>query len=175
MRTLPRILTSVCLLLIHKNYTDEEFMKSLETHTPKPDTLIARVIFSEASIICSSYERMCVASVIVNRLNHPGFKKPKTLEEIVMQSNQFNCIYDANNKNWWMSEKEILSNLETAPVWAQCLQLSTGLFTPINKDIVMYHDKSIEKPNNWDNKWWSTHQLIETPHFKFYEIKSIVK
>ena len=51
--------------------------------------LMAKVVFAESS--SEPYEgKVAVASVILNRLNHPEF--PKTVNEVIKQKNAFSCL-----------------------------------------------------------------------------------
>lgn len=134
--------------------------------------IVARVIFSEASTICSGVERHHVASVIKNRVMHKGFLKLKTMEEVVLAPGQFSCVEDYGNQNWANSEK-YASGEEIDPrdrsAWNQALLLENGHFTEI-KGVVYYHDRRIIKPKSWDNKYWKAFKIVETDHFIFYGV-----
>ena len=127
------------------------------------DNIVAKVIYSEASMKCSSNERLLIASVIKNRIKHPGFLKGKlkSLTDVVTQKNQFSCINDKNNSNW---NKQFNNK-----AWKEALQLSSGNFNPIDK-IVLYHDKSISMPKHWNNRYWKVIKAVETKNFIFYSI-----
>ena len=136
------------------------------TPTPNASPIVARVIYSEASPICTAQERQLVASVIYNRIGHPGFGNCKTAEAVVKAKGQFNCIGDKGNGNWLKTASPNLS--DTA--WKQSLSLASG-FRPITS-AVYYHDKSIAKPRAWDNKYWRTVKVAETSHFIFYAVEA---
>jgi spore germination cell wall hydrolase CwlJ-like protein len=129
-----------------------------------PNT-VSRVIYSEASPICSSEERYLVASVIKNRINHPGFGNGKlhNMTEVVLQKGAFSCVNDSKNSNW----KRSLTVHNKAMKLA--IKLSTVDFKPYS-GIVYYHDKSISKPKSWDNKYWKAIKVKATKHFIFYRI-----
>jgi len=130
--------------------------------------VVSRVIYSEASDICSSNERYMVASVIKNRIGHPGFKlgKLKTMKDVVTQKGAFSCIGDSKNRNWKLSKS--LTNKNKA------FKLSTKLATVDFKPylgVVYYHDKSLDTfPKSWNNRYWRVTKALETKHFVFYRI-----
>jgi hypothetical protein len=130
--------------------------------------MVARVIYSEASSKCSNQERLMVASVIVNRINHPGFNKPKSMVAVVMAKNQFSCIGDERNKNW-----EASAGNPNNAAWRHALLLASGDFKPVT-NAVYYHDKSISKPRTWDNKYWNASKVAETEHFVFYSASPVL-
>ena len=135
-------------------------------------SMVARVIFSEASSICAESERFFVASVIKNRVGHIGFGKKKTMEDVVTMPRQFSCIGDLGNQNWNNSGKYDESGFvpdADKSAWNNAVLLSQGLFEPC-KGIVYYHDKSIRKPRSWDNKYWKAVSAFETKHFIFYKV-----
>lgn len=125
----------------------------------------ARVIYSEASPICSPAERFLVASVIKNRIGHEGFGRLGTMAQVAGAKGQFSCVNDAKNSNWQASGGTLYDK-----AWRQSVALSDGGFTPY-PGIVYYHDKSIDKPKSWDNKYWRSVKVIETAHFIFYRVE----
>ena len=137
---------------------------------------VARVIYSEASPICSATERHLVASVIFNRVNHPGFNRLKTPYEVVSQPNQFSCVGDRKNTNWWRTEEFIqhqgVNTDDEYIAWVQSIELAKGNFVPV-PEIVYYHDVSITTPKSWNNKWWNVAVQKETKHFIFYRIFTV--
>ena len=130
------------------------------------DNLTARVIYSEAGPTCSSGERLMVASVIKNRIGHSGFGYQKSMEAVVTAKHQFSCINDPENSNWLAS-----AEAPNSKAWSQAVALSKGNFTPVT-NAVYYHDKSISKPANWDNKYWRTVKTAETKNFVFYAVEA---
>ena len=131
------------------------------------NNIVARVIYSEASPICSYEERFFVASVIKNRIVHKGFDngKLKTMENVVLQPKQFSCVNDVNNSNW-----EASFDGEPNLAWSQSVELSSGKFVAYG-GIVYYHDFSISVPKCWNNKFWTPVKERSTEHFVFYTIK----
>lgn len=138
--------------------------------------MIARVIYSEASPICDYQEREFVASVIANRRKHPGFGRGKfiTMYDVVMQPRAFSCIGDELNTNWTESE---FFNIEFdwdderySSAWKESVRLALGNFLCVD-DIVYYHDRSIQMPTSWNNKWWEAIPMFGTRHFVFYRVK----
>ena len=136
------------------------------------DELVARVIFAETGPKSIPAERLLIASVIKNRINHYGFKRAqhKTMGHVVKEKGQFSSINDNKNINWKKSDSPWTMNSKELAVWNQAVLLAQGKFTSYNKDIVYFHDKSIEKPKNWDNKYWKTELVFNTKHFLFYKV-----
>ena len=136
----------------------------------KNNNVVARVIYSEASAICSSRERWLVASVIKNRIKHPGFGNGKltSMQEVVLQKGAFSCVGDKGNSNWTEFSKVNNKAKRLA------LKLAEGDFKPHPK-IVYYHDKSVKKPKSWDNRYWKAVLVLETTHFKFYRVEEVKK
>ena len=134
---------------------------------PVNNGIVSRVIYSEASDICSSRERWLVASVIKNRIKHKGFGngKLKSMKDVVKQKNAFSCIGDKRNTNW----KRSLTLTQKNKAFNLALKLSIVNFQPY-PSIVYYHDKSIKKPKSWDNRYWKAIKVIETKHFIFYRV-----
>jgi hypothetical protein len=129
--------------------------------------IVAGVIYAEASPICTKVERTLVASVIKNRIKHPAFAqgKLKTMSDVVIQPGAFTSLRDASNRNWQTFLDTAISN----PAKEEALRLASGKFEAV-PEIVYYHDRSIQKPKNWDNKWWRAIPVVETAHFIFYKI-----
>lgn len=141
--------------------------------------IVARVIYSEASPICSREERYFVTSVIINRIRHIGFGSAKLLSmyDVVTQKGAFSCIDDPKNSNWSESSRfpteidKITNDFPWSEAWKMSLEWSVnGLHSPI-KNIVYYHDNSISKPKSWDNKYWRSFLHTKTERFSFYNIK----
>lgn len=140
-----------------------------------PDIFVARVIFSEAANV-SDEEREMVASVIKNRIDHPGFDLGKldNMNEVVNQRNAFEAIGDSDNMNWDRSERPEAMRGAERHAWEHSLSLSSGDFKPVSgpsgRPLVYYHDKSIGMPGSWTNKYWRAIKEIETEHFIFYSV-----
>jgi len=138
--------------------------------------VVSRIIFSEASPIVSNEERELVATTIMNRKNHRGFGRGKLedMEDVVTQPGAFEALNDPRNSNWARSGNPQRFSGKELQAWLHSVELSEGNFTPIQspsgRPIVYYHDKSIEKPSSWDNKYWKAIKEIETPHFIFYSV-----
>lgn len=132
--------------------------------------IVARVIYSEAAS-ASSYEKLLVASVIKNRINHPGYSAGKlaSMEQVVLEKGAFSCINDPKNKQWELSSTPEKLNYDD---WLYCTVLSRGTFIP-RTEATAYHDKSIECPVSWTtNKFYTYIPVIETKHFVFYSVKA---
>lgn len=147
-----------------------------QVERPEANSWVARVIYSEASSIVSKQERELVASVILNRINHPGFgnKKLSNMEDVVNQSGAFEAIGDEINSNWSATEDPSQLRGKAKEAWVHSLELSRGDFKPLagrsGRPLVYYHDKSISKPRSWDNKYWTAIKEVETEHFIFYSV-----
>ena len=143
----------------------------LTTHA---DNFVARVIYSEAGPSVSAQERYLVASVIKNRINHNGFGKKKTMNEIVNVKNAFECINHNQNQNWKMSgeiEKH-LSNKRIKNAWYHSKTLAKGDFTP-QSNVHFFLTKGTKVPNNFvATKYWKLTKVKTTKHFDFYSIKA---
>lgn len=124
---------------------------------------VASVIYSEASPICSDYERLCIYSVIKNRENNKFFGNPSSLESVVMQKRQFACLTD-ENKNM----QDIQRGAQNKSVYNYCLELETGKYTAV-PEIVFYHDRSIKSAKGFSK--YELEAVVHTPHFIFYRIK----
>lgn len=129
--------------------------------------IVAGVIYAEASPICTRVERTLVASVIKNRIKHPAFAQGKlySMSDVVIQPGAFTSLADTRNRNWQTFLDTAISN----PAKEEALRLASGKFEAV-PEIVYYHDKSIQKPKAWDNKWWKAIPVVETSHFVFYKV-----
>jgi len=142
-----------------------------EVAVSKPDD-VTSVIFAETGPISSTIERLWVASAIRNRIKHPGFKrgKLKTMKDVVRQKGQFESLGDKSNSTWVRSRNPVQLTGKDLADWNQSRRLAKGNFTPIDSEVVYFHDKSIKKPKSWDNKYWTAYVIKKTPHFIFYGI-----
>ena len=141
------------------------------------DNIVSRVIFSEASEMCSDEERFYVASVIHNRIKHPGFGSGKllTMCDVVMQAHAFSCVNDVKNTNWTRSASFLAkppTDPNTSQVWKYCQFLGSENHL-WESGIVYYHDSTIAIPSSWNNKWWKTKLVSTTEHFSFYSIEAV--
>ena len=135
--------------------------------------VVARVIFSEAGPQCDPTERFLVASVIKNRIRHPGFGRGRliSMRDVVTQKGAFEALNHTINSNWRRSANpEVFSGSELTAWWQSNL-LAENNFTPLD-DIVYYHDKSIVMPKSWSNRYYTAYRVIETKHFIFYGVRA---
>lgn len=169
---------------IATHFTDESQVTDSEQQATDAEDLVAdderntvaRVIFAEAGPSCSYEERKLVASVMLGRINHPGFGNGElnSMYQVATQPGAFSCINDPKNMNWAKSSD--IGNLNDAEIeaWNQCFELASGNFQPLRgsseRPLVYYHDKSIEMPSSWDNQYWSAVKERETDHFIFYSV-----
>lgn len=128
---------------------------------------IARVIYSQTSTVATDQQIQLVCSVIKNRIGHPGFSYAKDAYSCVNSKREFSCINDPSNKNWNEFKPNLNARTKNAMNLAKLLY--SGKFTPTNKEVVFYHDKSINK--DFSNKYWDAYQVKQTQHFIFYGIK----
>lgn len=143
----------------------------------KPNLTVARIIFSETAGV-SPQERALVAGVIRNRVGNKAFGGAKNMEGVVTQRNAFEALNDDNNTNWAKSATPSNFNSKEKTIWQQCLDLSSGNIPvakgPSGRPLVYYHDKSISRPANWSNRYWTAIKEVETPHFIFYSVEATV-
>jgi len=125
--------------------------------------IVASVIYSEASPICSNYERLCIYSVIKNREHNKLFNNPSSLEAVVLQKKQFACITDGN-KNML----DIAKGKQNTAVYNYCMELEAEKYKAV-PDIVFYHDKSIKNAKGFSK--YELEPVVYTSHFIFYRIK----
>ena len=141
------------------------------------EEFVAKVIYCE-SASASPFEMYYVGCVIRNRIDNPAFKwgtvNNKDGYQVVTGDLQFSCIGDRHNVNWWLPTK-----LYNSRMWSIAKSISEKLVygdcKPSDTSIVYYHDRSIKKPKNWDNKYWNAVLVRTTEHFKFYKIESAWK
>lgn len=137
------------------------------------------VMFME-SATASPYEQTLIFNVIKNRINHIGFdnKGLKSMADVVNQPRAFSCIGDEQNHYWKLYKicnydytefKFELTNEEKDILQRIMYIISEDMVIPYF-DAVYYHDKSINMPSNWDNKWWKPKLIDTTNLFKFYSI-----
>lgn len=154
MKTLPTLLTILTVLTLV---------------TQADDNKVARVIYSEASPICSPYERYLVASVIKNRIDHIGFNngKFKTMLDVVNQKNAFECIDHDKNTNW--RESQYIRKGDSQ-VYDHAIRLSQGDFKPEPK-VHFFLSRGTFVPNNMVHpKYWRIIKVVSTKNFDFYSI-----
>jgi len=93
------------------------------------------------------------------------------MRDVVTQKHQFESLNDSRNSTWVRSATPDKLKGADVPAWSQSESLAKGTFTPINEDVVFFHDKSIKKPK-WDNKYWTTFKITETKNFIFYGVRA---
>ena len=133
---------------------------------------VARVIYSETSSIGTDEEKLAICHVIQNRINNRAFGNGRLSNPYLVcsQPRAFTCVNSTKNINW-RNFKPYLNNFTIqACHLAQDLTNDELSGEDWMNEIVYYHDKSIEKPAKWDNKFWKAVLVKETKHFKFYKI-----
>lgn len=142
---------------------------------------IARVIYSETSSIGTNEEKAAICHVIQNRIRNRAFGSGRlfTAYDVCKQPKAFSCVGSKKNSNWWEFKPNLNEYTKSACQLAKSLMKGDEISSENWMDeIVYYHDKSIEKPAKWDNRFWRAVLVKETKHFKFYKIvpnKSKVK
>ena len=141
------------------------------------EKFLARVIYSETSTICTPFETRLVCKVIMNRIGNPNFanggETPQNAYDVVNVKNAFSCINDKNNTNWNQFTPQLNEASKRDSVYAYFMMKNDEKTIKLPaqfKDIVYYHDKSIECPKSWTNKYWKPVLVTQTEHFKFYKI-----
>ena len=146
--------------------TKQEKKVNVISDQQKKIQFIARVIYSETSTVATDQEVLLVCSVIKNRIGHPGFKYAKDAYTCVNNKVQFSCINDSKNSNWKQFTPTLNNRAKNAMKLAK--QLYNNDFSSTNKEVVYYHDKSINK--DFSNKYWKAFLVKQTTNFKFYGI-----
>lgn len=146
---------------------------------------ISRIIFAEAAS-GSDYERELVASTMMNRINHPAFGRGKLTSMYEVATfieasglHSYSCLDNSGSELWRKSADLNNLNEDEMRIWDNCYLLANGKFQPYNGNsglpLVYYHDKSIDKPTQWDNEWWNAVNELETDKFLFYSIIAVNK
>ena len=135
---------------------------------------VARVLWAEGAS-ATPKERLYIASVMKNRIGHPGYGGGKlhTLEQVAYSKGEFICIEDDKNSQWKLTENSEFwqGNKKWTQIWIHCMVLSRGTFSPRIR-ATAYHDKSIHMPKSWKtNPYWMYVLEEETPNFKFYKVE----
>jgi len=141
------------------------------------EKLLAKVIYSETSTICTPFEVKLVCKVIMNRIGRKDFSNggatPHNAADVVKVKNAFSCVNDKSNVNWEQFKPSLNSFTKRDCVYAHFMMENDQDTIKLPKeydDIVYYHDKSISCPASWTNKYWKPVLVTETDHFKFYKI-----
>ena len=135
------------------------------------ELFIAKTLYSETSTLCTYEEIVAVACVIQNRIGLKDFGNCESAIEVCKKPGSFTAV-SHHNSNW----NQFKSNLNKFTYYDA--RLAKALADPNvdirgsswMKDIVYYHDKSIQKPRSWDNKYYKTVLVKVTPKFKFYRV-----
>lgn len=133
--------------------------------------VMALTVFGEASI-CSDYEQIRVAWVILNRAERWKWKVSK----VCLIPWHFSC-WRQNKYLWRFIVDNFIGEMEFDKYeFKEFIRAMNNCIYALNSKTnrrlwggLYYHDKSIPKPETWDN-------LIEvetTEHFKFYKIKEV--
>jgi spore germination cell wall hydrolase CwlJ-like protein len=139
--------------------------------------MIARVIYSEAGPQCSFAERLLVASVIKNRVNHNGFKQNTSMFNVVTAPRAFKCINHKSNENW-VASKDIVNSFHwkstsARTAWRHSAALALGNFKPV-KNVHFFLTKDFKVPSNFiSKKYWTLTKVKSTKHFDFYSITAV--
>lgn len=158
------------------NSSEQKIEKTAQTkkiQLSEDELFIAKTIYSEASTLCTYEEHIAIGRIIQNRIGHKGFEmgRLKNAVSVVKQPKAFTSVLK-HNKNW--DQYKIYLNKFSkfdAQIAKILVDPSKRLGGPSwMNDIVYYHDKSIDKPSNWDNKYWKAVLVKETPKFKFYKV-----
>ena len=120
--------------------------------------IVAKIIYSEASSMVSEYERLCVASVIKNRIGNKFFAKGKhkTMNDVVKQHGAFQSYMQKNDNYYYNGNSKAMYHSKL---------LATGNFKPVI-DAHFFHDTSINYP---PEEWGRVKLVKKTKHFKFYK------
>ena len=136
------------------------------------ELFIAKTIYSETSTLCTAEEIVAVCCVIQNRIGLKDFGNCKNAVEVCKNVGSFTSV-SSHNSNWGQYKiylnKYTLYDAKLSKILANPRVKLAG--KPWMKDIVYYHDKSITKPKSWDNKYYKTILVKETPKFKFYKVE----
>lgn len=134
------------------------FIVSTIAFTCHSKDITAKIIYSEASNMVSEYERLCVASVIKNRINNKSFAKGKlkTMEDVVKQRGAFSSYMEKNSNFYYTGNSKAMY---------QSKLLATGKFKPVI-DAHFFHDRSLKNP---PAEWGRVKLVKETKYFKFYK------
>jgi hypothetical protein len=141
------------------------------------DNTVARVIYSEASPICSAKERYLVASVISNRIDHAGFYNLQSGKAVVIYPKAFSAYRDTKNSNWHASRaSNSLKTLHELNAWKHAVNLQRGINSRTLKaqhGVHFFVTKGFKVPSSYySSKYWTLHKHCDTKHFTFYGIRA---
>ena len=138
------------------------------------ELFVARVLYSETSSIATTEEKIAICRLIQNRIRNKAFGGGRLLTayDVCKQPKAFSCVNSSSNINWSEFKPNLNKNTIKACQLAKILMYNKAKIANYSwtSDIVYYHDKSIEKPAKWDNKYWRAVLVKETKNFKFYKI-----
>ena len=147
--------------------------KPIKVQYSAQELFVARVIYSETSSIGTDEEKTAICRVIQNRIRNRAFGSGRLFSayDVCKQPKAFSCVGSRKNGNWWAFKQNLNEYTVTACQMARSLMNGDEISGESwMDDIVYYHDKSIEKPDKWDNRFWRAVLVRETEHFKFYKI-----
>ncbi len=186
---LPEAMASYAMRLLQSQLTQSSDIpeatsvkaSSVSNDDEQKKLFLAHVLFAEAGGTVSLEDtnpsdrymslRM-LATCIQNRKGRPGFGKHQNAYDIVNGKNQFQCVSEPNNL-WRLADTPDKMGPKQKAGWKEALrladELNRGTFKPLHQSAVYFHDKSIDKPSNWDNKYYKTKRIAQTKYFYFYE------
>lgn len=147
---------------------------------------VGKVIYSETSSICTPDEVKLVCQVIFNRIGQRDFgtwngKKmvaSANAYEVVKSPNAFSAVKPGRHNIPWKDYDRLSNN----PNVLNCKKLGVALmnndrsildglngYKDLDK-IVYYHDKTIELPDGWINRYYLPVEVFRTTNFVFYKV-----
>ncbi len=135
--------------------------------------IMALTVFGEASI-CDDYEQIRVGWTILNRAETWKW----SIAKVCLTPWHFSC-WKMNKYLWRFIVDNFNGYMQYDKYeWREFLRALSNCMYACNSEInrkawagMYYHDKSIPKPETWDEL-----ELIEeTKHFKFYKLKEVKK
>lgn len=145
------------------------FLKRKKGNYSTKELFVARVLYAETSSVATEEEVKLICRVILNRIGKKDFGNAQDAYSAVRVKNAFSSIDDSKNSSWTDFLK--INNKYTERDKELARQLMSGDDSGIPaSDVVYYHDKSIETPSSWTNKYWKPVLVKTTEHFKFYKI-----
>lgn len=142
--------------------------------TEKED-YVARTIYSETSSTCTDEEVSLVCDVINNRIGNRAFGNGHNAYDVCSAKNAFSATAEGRHNAPWNDYGRGYVDKHVKDCQEKAKMLMSGLWTPSNKNIVYYHDKSISTPKSWTNKYWTPVLEKSTTNFKFFSIMAAGK
>ena len=146
--------------------------KNSEITLTADELFIAKILYSETSTLCTYEEIIAIGCIIQNRVGLKDFGNCKNELEVCKHPGTFSSVNN-HNSNWDKYEPNLNKFTKYDARIAKILASPSFKLEgyPWMKDIVYYHDKSVSKPKSWDNKYYKTVLVKETPNFKFYKVE----